>query len=211
MATNSSLVSYTQISPNKSTRKGKIRKITIHHMAGNLTLKQCGDIFASKSRKASSNYGIDSDGNIAMYVEEKDRAWTSGNADNDNQAVTIEVANDQIGGEWHVSDKALESLIVLCVDICKRNDIDELVFTGNSSGNLTMHRFFQATLCPGPYLGSKFPCIAEEVNKRMGIASKEEKTLYTVQIGAFSKKENAERMLDKARKSGFKDAFITTK
>lgn len=165
---NSPLVNYTKISPNSTNpRKSTIKKITIHHMAGNLSVESCGNVFAPTTRKGSSNYGIGSDGRVGMYVEEKNRAWTSGNADNDNQAVTIEVANDVIGGSWHVSDKALAKTIELCVDICKRNNIKELIFTGDATGNLTMHRYFQATACPGEYLASKFPYIANEVNKRL--------------------------------------------
>lgn len=166
---NSSLISYTKISPNSSNpRNKKISKITIHHMAGNLTIEQCGNVFAPTSRKASSNYGIGSDGRIGLYVEEKNRAWTSSNAENDNMAVTIEVANDVVGGNWHISDKAMESLINLCVDICERNGIEKLNFTGDKNGNLTMHKWFAATACPGAYLESKFPYIANEVNKRLG-------------------------------------------
>lgn len=166
---NSKLVNYTKISPNRtSPRKNTIKKITIHHMAGNLTVESCGNVFAPTSRQASSNYGIGTDGRVGMYVEEKDRAWTSSNADNDNQAVTIEVANDQIGGNWHVSDKALNKLIELCVDICQRNGIKKLNYTGDKTGNLTMHKWFAATACPGPYLESKFPYIAEQVNKKLG-------------------------------------------
>lgn len=166
---NSSLVSYTQISPNSSNpRNKKISKITIHHMAGNLTIERCGALFASPSRKGSSNYGVGTDGRIGLYVDEANRAWTSSNATNDNMAVTIEVANDVIGGNWHISDKALASLINLCVDICKRNGIERLNFTGDKNGNLTMHKYFAATLCPGQYLESKFPYIADEVNKRLG-------------------------------------------
>ena len=165
--TNSKLVSYTKLSPNKSIRTSKIKKITIHHMAGNCSIETCGNIFANKSRQASSNYGIGSDGRIGMYVEEKHRAWTSSNRTNDNQAVTIEVANDGGAPNWHVSDKALAALIDLCVDICKRNDIKELNYTGDASGNLTKHEYFANTTCPGPYLGGKFSYIAEEVNKRL--------------------------------------------
>lgn len=165
---NSSLISYTRISPcSNNPRNKKISKITIHHMAGNLSIEQCGEVFAPLSRGGSSNYGIGSDGRIGMYVEEKNRAWTSSNALNDNMAVTIEVANDVIGGDWHVSDKALASLIDLCVDICKRNGIKSLNFTGDKNGNLTMHKYFAATACPGAYLESKFPYIANEVNKRL--------------------------------------------
>ena len=167
---NSNLVNFTKISPNRTIpRKDTIKKITIHHMAGNLSVEQCGNIFAPSSRQASSNYGIGSDGRVGMYVEEKDRAWTSASPANDNQAVTIEVANDQIGGEWHVSDTALSKLIDLCVDICQRNGIAKLNYTGDTNGNLTRHNMFAATTCPGAYLQSKFPYIAEEVNKRLNI------------------------------------------
>lgn len=182
---NSSLISYTKISPNRtSPRKKPIRKITIHHMAGNLTVEQCGAVFAPTSRRASSNYGIGTDGRIGMYVEEKDRAWTSSSPDNDNQAVTIEVANNTLGPNWTVSDKAMTSLINLCVDICKRNGIQRLNFTGDKTGNLTMHCYFKSTLCPGPYLKSKFPYIASEVNKRLGAEATPEP--FIVQITASS-------------------------
>lgn len=170
---NSSLVNYTAISPNSSNpRNNKIKKITIHHMAGNLSVETCGRVFNSKNRQASSNYGIGSDGRVGMYVEEKNRAWTSSSPSNDNQAITIEVAND--GGantNWHVSDKALAKLIDLCVDICKRNGIASLNYTGDANGNLTRHNMFANTTCPGPYLQSKFPYIASEVNKRLNGSS----------------------------------------
>ena len=166
---NSSLVNYTKISPNSNNpRSSGIRKITIHHCAGKVGVESLGSIFASASRQASANYGIGSDGRVGMYVEEKNRAWTSSNADNDQQAVTIEVANDGGAPDWHVSDAALGKLIELCVDICQRNGIERLNYTGDAGGNLTMHKWFAATTCPGAYLESKFPYIAEEVNRRLG-------------------------------------------
>lgn len=154
---------------NYNVREHKIDKITIHHQAGNLTPEQAAQ--ATQSRGGSWNYCITSDGKIGVMIDEQYRAWTSSNRDNDMRAVTIEVANDQIGGNWHVSDKALKSLINLCVDICKRNGIKQLNFTGNANGNLTMHKWFAATACPGPYLSNKFPYIASEVNKRLHTTS----------------------------------------
>lgn len=176
---NSTLVNYTKISPNKtSPRNHKIDTITIHHMAGNLSVETCGDIFAPTSRKASSNYGIGSDGRIGLYVDEQDRSWCTGSAVNDNRAITIEVANDGGDPDWHVSDKALQSLINLVTDICRRNDIKSLKWQGNISligniekQNMTVHRWFQATSCPGNYLYGKLFYIAEEVNKKLGSGS----------------------------------------
>lgn len=198
---NSKLVEYVKISPHKtSPRKQKIDKITIHHMAGNISIETCGNVF--QTRKASANYGIGSDGRVAMYVEEADRSWASSNAANDNRAVTIEVANSGGSPNWPVSDKALAKLIDLCVDICQRNGIEKLNFTGDKNGNLTMHSYFAATACPGPYLKSKFQYIADEVNKRLEGKDKPEsnETMYRIrkswedaasQVGAYKSLDNA--------------------
>lgn len=165
---NSSLVDFTRLSPNFTKVKNKKnKKITIHHVAGIASVEQLGAIFVKPERRGSSNYGIGNDGRIGMYVEEKDRAWTSGSYENDSQAITIEVSNCEIGGQWRVNDKVLAKLIDLCVDICKRNGIEKLNYTGNKNGNLTEHNYFQATACPGQYLKSKLPYIANEVNKRL--------------------------------------------
>lgn len=175
---NSSLIDYTRISPNRtSPRNHVIDTITIHCMAGNLSIETCGNVFASKSRMASSNYGIGSDGRIAMYVEEKDRSWCSSNKANDHRAITIEVANDGGAPDWHVSDKAMDSLIKLVADICKRNNIKKLVWSTNKNErvnhlngcNMTVHRDYAAKSCPGNYLYRKHGYIADEVNKLLGV------------------------------------------
>ena len=192
---NSALIEYTKISPHSAVRTSPILKITPHHAAVvNATLEGMGNGF-SGSRKASANYGIDSNGRIALYVDEGRRAATSSNIENDDMAVTIEIANCSGKPDWKISDAALESLIKLSVDICQRNGIEQLNFTGDSSGNLTMHKMFVATGCPGPYLASKFPWIAEEVNRRLQKAVEpEQQTVYRFQLGAFSSKEAAENM-----------------
>lgn len=222
MMSNSPLVSYTKISPNKtSPRNAKIDTITIHHMAGNLSVETCGNVFASTSRGASSNYGIGSDGRIGMYVEEADRSWGTGSGANDNRAITIEVANDGGAPDWHVSDPAIKSLINLCADICIRNGIKRLIWKGDKSlvgqpdkQNMTIHQWFQATACPGPYLLSMHSYIAEEVNKILAknstvSESNSSSTIYRVQVGAFSVKSNAENMLKKLKDAGF-EGFIVT-
>ena len=166
---NSPLAEYVYLTPNATfPREQQIRKITIHHMAADLTLEEAGELFVRENVEASANYAIDSEGRVGLYVEEENRAWTSADRDNDGQAVTIEVANDEIGGQWHVSDQAYETLIDLCVDICRRNRIPELVYTGTEEGTLTIHKMFdEGTQCPGPYLESCMPGIAEEVNQRL--------------------------------------------
>lgn len=172
---NSSLVNYKKISPNRtSPRKSKIDTITIHHMAGDLTVEACGNVFASSSAQASSNYGIGSDGRIGLYVNEEDRSWASSSPSNDHRAITIEVANDQLAPKWTISSKAYNSLIKLLVDICKRNNIKKLLWKGDpnitdiTKQNMTVHRWFASTACPGDYLYSKMGAIASDVNKLLG-------------------------------------------
>lgn len=166
---NSNLVDYVRISPNSTNpRQSKIDRITIHHMAGVASVESCGATFADPARQASSNYGIGNDGRVGMYVEEKNRSWCSSSRENDHRAITIEVSNSYTGGEWPVGDKAYAKLIDLCVDICQRNGIEKLIFSGDTSGNLTMHNMFANTLCPGPYLESRMGDIAAKVNARLG-------------------------------------------
>ena len=172
MYTNSSLVNYIDLSPgNYGLRDHKIDTITIHHMAGNLSVETCGQLFHKK--KGNSNYGIGSDGRIALYVEEKNGAWTSSNKTNDMRAITIEVANNSGAPNWTISAQALNSLLLLCADICRRNDIKALVWSPNKSDrinhkngcNMTMHKDFAATACPGPFIESIEGLIAIAVNQ----------------------------------------------
>lgn len=171
---NSSLICHTNISPNKnSPRTATIDTISIHCMAGNLSVESCGALFAKSTTAASSNYGVGSDGRIAMYVEESDRSWCTSSSSNDHRAVTIEVASDSTD-PYAVTDAAYEALINLCVDICQRNGIAELKWEGDSSlvgqvdrQNMTVHRWFAAKACPGDYLYNLHGDIASKVNEKL--------------------------------------------
>jgi len=166
--TNSPLVVFTRISPHRnSPRNQRITKITPHHTAGVISIENLGNWFAQASTRASSNYGIGNDGRVGMYVVERDRAWTSSSAANDNRAVTIEVSNSATGGQWPVSNRAFEVLLDLCEDICRRNGMAELVYDGTPNGSLTYHRMFTNTICPGPFLLERMPLIAREVTRRL--------------------------------------------
>lgn len=223
---NSPLVSYTKISPNKnSPRNHKIDTISIHCVVGQCTVERIGDIFAPSSRQASSNYGVGLDGRIGMYVEEKDRSWCTSSSSNDNRAITIEVASDTTH-PYAVTDAALEGLIKLLVDICQRNNIKQLLWKGDKSlighvdkQNMTVHRWFANKACPGDYLYNKHGEIAAEVNRRLGVAttppstthvttpgtseSVSGKVLYRVQVGAYANKANAEKQMATIKNKGF--------
>ena len=175
---NSPLVVYTKLSPNHSgKRTKKIDTITIHCMAGNCSVETCGNLFASSSRQASSNYGIGTDGRIALYVDEANRSWCTSSNANDQRAVTIEVANNGGAPDWPVSAKAYAALLDLVTDICKRNGIKRLVWSTSKNDrvnhlngcNMTVHRDYANKSCPGDYLYNRHGQIAAEVNKRLGV------------------------------------------
>lgn len=145
----------------------KIEKVTIHHMAGVLTAKQCGSIFQDGNRQASSNYGIGKNGEIALFADEANTSYADANWDSNCKSVTIECSNNKTGGDWTVSDAVLNSLINLITDIFRRNGIKKAI----KGETITWHSMYSATTCPGNYLRSKMDYIVEKVNEKLNNAT----------------------------------------
>lgn len=179
---NSPLVTYTRLSPNHSgARRYAITRITPHCVVGQLSVETLGSIFAPRSRNASCQYGIGADGRVGMYVEEKNRAWTSSSSDNDNRAVTIECASD-LKHPYAFNDTVYNRLIDLCVDICKRNGKKKLLWLGSKEKALsytpksdemilTAHRWFGSTVCPGDWFYAREGDLAAKVTARLSGSS----------------------------------------
>jgi hypothetical protein len=203
--TNSSLVNYTKLSPNNSgQRTHTIDTITIHCVVGQASVETLGNIFAPTTRQASCQYGIGYDGRIGMYCEEKNRSWCSSSASNDQRAITIEVASDTTA-PYAVNEKAYASLLNLVTDVCKRNNIKQLLWKGDKSligqvdkQNMTVHRWFASRSCPGDYLYNRHGEIATEVNKRLNpntdaliLKLKTENASLTSSIATLTKEKTA--------------------
>lgn len=183
----SKLISNKLLSPNYNEgRNGKsVVRLTPHHMAWvNASAEQCCKLFQNAAREASSNYCIGVNGEIWGCVDESNRAWTSGSPDNDYQAITFELANDGGAPNWHISDATIESFIKLCVDLIQRYPTlgGKFNYTGDTTGNITLHEWFQNTNCPGSYFKSKLSYIQEEVNKRLGSGTTTKPTTSTVTV-----------------------------
>lgn len=164
----SPLIDYVSYTPNKNVpRRCKISKITVHHMAGVMSVEGFGNLVAKSSREMSANYSIGYDARVGYHCEEENRSWCSSSPENDHCAVTIEVSNSACSSAWPVSDKVWAKLVDLCADICKRNDIPRLTFTGDKNGTLTFHSFFTQTLCPGPYIKSRAQLLCDQVNAKL--------------------------------------------
>lgn len=224
--TNSPLVSYTKLSPNHSgQRTHAIDRITPHCVVGQCSVETLGNIFAPAERQASCNYGIGADGRVGMYCEEKNRSWCSSSSANDQRAITIECASDT-SAPYAFKDVVYNKLIELCVDICKRNGKKKLLWLGDKNKTLnyqpksdemvlTVHRWFANKSCPGDWMYQRMGDLAAKVTAKLGgtTTTESEKptasgTLYRVQVGAYSKKENADNQLKAVKAKGF-DAFIT--
>ena len=218
--TNSSLVSYTKLSPNHSgQRTHSIDRITPHCVVGQCSIETLGNIFYPTSRQASCQYGIGSDGRIGMYVEEKNRTWCSSSNANDQRAITIECASDTTE-PYAMSSKVYDALINLCVDICKRNGKKKLIWLGDKDKTLnyapksdemvlSVHRWFANKSCPGDWLYARLGDLATKVTAQLsGTTTTPETpttTLYRVrktwsdsktQKGAFKVLSNAKKCAD---------------
>ena len=218
--TNSSLVSYTKLSPNHSgQRTHSIDRITPHCVVGQCTAEGLGDWFAKSSTQASSNYGIDKNGRVGLYVEEKNRSWCSSSNSNDQRAITIECASDATE-PYAMNSKVYDALIKLCVDICKRNGKKKLIWLGDKDKTLnynpksdemviTVHRWFANKSCPGNWLYARLGDLATKVTAQLGGTTTAPEpttsTLYRVrktwtdsktQKGAFKILSNAKKCAD---------------
>ena len=172
------MVAYTKLSPNHSgQRTMAIDRITPHCVVGQCTAEGLGDWFAKSSTQASSNYGIDKDGRVGMYVEEKNRSWCSSSNANDQRAITIECASDTTE-PYAFRDVVYQKLIELCIDICKRNGKNKLIWFGdkdktlnyspkNGEMILTVHRWFANKSCPGNWMYARLGDLAEKVTKAL--------------------------------------------
>ena len=188
---NSPLATVRMISPNRTpSRNHAIDTITIHCFVGQVTAKRGCEVFQPSSKGASCNYVVGYDGSIGLCVEEKDRSWCTGGYDkngnpirvngvsgksNDYQAVTIEVASDA-KHPYAITEKAMAALIELCTDICRRNGIKKLLWSGDKNlvgnpakQNLTVHRWFANKACPGDYIYQRLGDIAAKVNAKLGV------------------------------------------
>lgn len=176
--TNSGLVAVKKLSPNHSgKRTHSIDRISPHCVVGQCTAEGLGDWFGKSSTKASSNYGIDRNGRVGLYVEEKNRSWCTSSNSNDQRAITIECASDT-REPYKMNNKVYETLIKLCTDICKRNGKKKLLWLGDKTRALnytpksdemiiTVHRWFANKSCPGDWLYSRLGDVAKRVTANL--------------------------------------------
>lgn len=170
---------------NCSIRNTKLKpsqfKFVPHCTAGMSSAAATATRFQNPNVGASATYCIGGDGDIVQNVPEEYRPWTTGGDLNvngvtgatiDHMAFTFEIANSALGGSWPMSDKAINSLVLLMVDICQRHGIPRVYWNNDkyfssittNYNTINLHRWYARKSCPGDFLVSLMPNIATVVN-----------------------------------------------
>lgn len=169
--------------PRQTKKKPNEWSLIPHCIAGNPSAEAQAAAFQRPGRGASAHYIIDSKGVIVQNVPEDCRAWTTGGDLNvngltgammDHESITFEIANCAYGGDWPMSAEAINSLVLLMVDICKRNGIPGLKWeankflAGSKVQNVAAHRWFATKSCPGNFLYNNMGAVCDTVNFYLG-------------------------------------------
>lgn len=128
-----------------------ISGVTVHHMAGNLTLEQCKA--ALDSNGTGAHYGV-AGGRVAQFVDDYNRAWACGDGigtgGGNDRTISIEHANDH-ADPWTVSEDTLDTGAHLTAAICAYYKLGRPEW----GKNVWPHRHWSATACPGELYGSQ--------------------------------------------------------
>lgn len=221
---NSPLIAVKTISPNKTAnRTHSIDRITPHCVVGQCTAEALGAWFAKSTTCASSNYGIDKDGRIGLYVEEKDRSWCSSSTANDNRAITVECASDTFH-PYRMNEVVFQSLVRLCIDVCKRYNKTKLIWFNDKDTSLnyepkkdemviTVHRWFANKACPGDWLYNRLGELATTVTNALAeededMTQEKFNEMMNTWITEQANKETSENWSAEARAWAEQNGFI---
>lgn len=137
-----------------------------HHVAGKDGLKYVANW---NIRNSHPTYHIANDG-TATGIVHPDRRPTSTGGSIDESAITVEIDNESVGGEWRISDAALATWASII-----RHHADESPRRGNpivvndprntqKGFFVGMHHQYKSTACPGPYVTRNIGTIVAKAN-----------------------------------------------
>lgn len=190
----SSLATKSIISPNYVKRTHAIDCVSVHCPCSNMSLDTMGEIYKDPKRKSSANYGIDTNGNIAVFVDEKNASMCTSSSGADDRSVTIMVSCMVAKDPYQISDAARQSLILLIVDICIRNNIHELKWKNDKTYGLTashggpvdkqnmfIHTWFKDDIVdPGKWLIDDHAKLVEDTNTQLIITRENRRQIIFV-------------------------------
>lgn len=140
-------------------RQGRgITGVTVHHMAGDLTVGQCFDLWSRSG--TSAHYAVQADGTIGQLVDDADTAWACGNWEANLATISVEHANDG-SNPWTVGEKTLDAGAHLVAALCRCYGLGRPRWLVN----VFPHRHWSATACPGELYGSQKDAYIERCQK----------------------------------------------
>ena len=168
-------------------------RIVIHNTANDASARNEVSYMISNNQEVSFHYAVD-DKEIVQGIPENRNAWQSGDGEHgkgNREGIAIEICYSKSGGDRFV--KAEQNAVNLIVDILKRY--------GWGVDRVTKHQDYNGKYCPHRTLDLGWDRFIKMIESKLG------NKLYKVQVGAFSKKENAEKLLNELKSKGY-SAFI---
>jgi hypothetical protein len=145
-----------------------INGVVIHHVAGTNGLKYVAN---ANTRNSHPTYHIASSGAVTGIVSPDRRPYSTGGTPDPN-AVAFEIDNSSVGGDWPISEAALDALIDVIVYHASQSPRAGKGFAKNlpavkqSEFFIAWHSQYKATACPGPFVMSRLDYIVDQCNKR---------------------------------------------
>lgn len=121
--------------------------VTLHHNAARLSHEGVLDVW--KTRPASAHFDVDGYGAVAQYVIVNEYAWSTGTTQGNQQSISIEMANSNVGGSWPVATQTWKEAARLAGWLFAR-----VIGARPNGNNLVPHHYWKSTVCAGPYTDS---------------------------------------------------------
>ena len=170
-------------------------RIVVHNTANDASARNEIAYMISNNQEVSYHYAVD-DKEVVQGIPEDRNAWHSGDGEHgvgNRQGIAIEICYSKSGGDRFI--QAEKNAVDLIVDILKRY--------GWGVGKVTKHQDYNGKYCPHRTLDAGWDRFIDMIEAKMN------SKLHRVQIGAFSKRENAEKLCNELRAKGY-SAFIKT-
>lgn len=148
------------------------------------------------------------DGTIATYqtLPWNHRGWHAAGFANDTH-ISIEICEDNLKDKDYFT-KVYQEAVELCVSLCKEFHLTEKSIICHSEGHkLGIASNHSDVLHWFPKHGKSMDDFRADVKAKLE-EKKEARKFFRVILGSYLERANAEAVLEKAKKAGFKDVFL---
>ncbi len=177
--------------------------IVIHNTYNDASAKNEISYMRSNSNQVSFHYAIDDLG-VVQGIEENRNAWHAGDGatgKGNRKGIAIEICYSKNGGDKFI--QAEKNAAQFTAQLLKKYGWD--------ISKVTKHQDYSGKYCPHRTLDMGWARFIEMVQTYIESGeevSSSSDTLYRVQVGAYSKKDNATAMAAKVEKAGFSTYLV---